>query len=201
VATPSIREASDAMRAVAAARSDATFAAGDLAEARATAASHDPRSSFASDGARACGLAAEPPPAGAPVAGVASGDVAFEAGGVPASVTRAGCSMEVPPASVKRARPSSAHCPAARRGVSPTLFRFVARLYLSLFVVALPGVVLVFLVVFVSMTGFGLLIPVGPYFGLHLGASASEITYAFGAYSFGQLIAAPIWILTDSAIG
>jgi DHA1 family tetracycline resistance protein-like MFS transporter len=50
-----------------------------------------------------------------------------------------------------------------------------------------------FLVVFVSMTGFGLLIPVGPYFGLHLGASASEITYAFGAYSFGQLIAAPIW--------
>jgi lipopolysaccharide export system permease protein len=30
--------------------------------------------------------------------------------------------------------------------VSPTLFRFVARLYLSLFVVALPGVVLVFLV-------------------------------------------------------
>jgi deoxyribodipyrimidine photo-lyase len=57
VATPSIREASDAMRAVAAARSDATFAAGDLAEARAAAASHDPRSSFASDGARACGLA------------------------------------------------------------------------------------------------------------------------------------------------
>jgi len=54
---PAIREASDATRALAAARSEATLAAPDLAEARAVAASHDPRSSFASDGARAAGLA------------------------------------------------------------------------------------------------------------------------------------------------
>lgn len=50
-----------------------------------------------------------------------------------------------------------------------------------------------FLVVFVSMTGFGLLIPIGPFFGQHLGASATEITHAFGAYSVGQLLAAPLW--------
>lgn len=50
-----------------------------------------------------------------------------------------------------------------------------------------------FLVVFVSMTGFGLLIPIGPFFGVHLGATATEITHAFGAYSVGQLLAAPIW--------
>jgi deoxyribodipyrimidine photo-lyase len=57
VATPSIREASDAMRAIASARSDSMLAAGDLAEARAAAATHDPRSSCASHGARAHGLA------------------------------------------------------------------------------------------------------------------------------------------------
>jgi DHA1 family tetracycline resistance protein-like MFS transporter len=50
-----------------------------------------------------------------------------------------------------------------------------------------------FLVVFVGMTGFGLVIPIAPFFGLHLGASATEITIALGAYSVGQLIAAPIW--------
>jgi MFS transporter, DHA1 family, tetracycline resistance protein len=58
-----------------------------------------------------------------------------------------------------------------------------------------------FLVVFVSMTGFGLLIPIGPFFGTHLGASATEITYAFGAYSFGQLIAAPLWGRLSDKIG
>lgn len=51
------------------------------------------------------------------------------------------------------------------------------------------------------MTGFGLLIPIGPFFGLHLGATASEITYAFGAYSLGQLIAAPLWGRLSDRIG
>ncbi len=58
-----------------------------------------------------------------------------------------------------------------------------------------------FLVVFISMTGFGLLIPIGPFFGVHLGASATDITYAFGAYSFGQLIAAPLWGRLSDRIG
>lgn len=50
-----------------------------------------------------------------------------------------------------------------------------------------------FLVVFVSMTGFGVLVPITPFFGLHMGASPGEITIAMGAYSLGQLIAAPLW--------
>lgn len=50
-----------------------------------------------------------------------------------------------------------------------------------------------FLVVFVSMTGFGVLVPITPFFGLALGADAGEITIAMGAYSLGQLIAAPLW--------
>ena len=49
------------------------------------------------------------------------------------------------------------------------------------------------LVVFVSMTGFGIVIPIVPFFGVHLGADATAITYAIGAYSLGQFIAAPLW--------
>jgi len=50
-----------------------------------------------------------------------------------------------------------------------------------------------FLVVFVSMTGFGVLVPITPFFGLHMGADAGQITIAMGAYSLGQLVAAPLW--------
>lgn len=58
-----------------------------------------------------------------------------------------------------------------------------------------------FLVVFVSMTGFGLVVPIAPFFGLHLGASATEITFAIGAYSLAQLIAAPLWGRLSDRIG
>ena len=54
---PVIREAPAAVHERAAERSAATLAAPDLADARSAAAVHDPRSSFASDGARAAGLA------------------------------------------------------------------------------------------------------------------------------------------------
>ncbi len=50
-----------------------------------------------------------------------------------------------------------------------------------------------FLVVFVSMTGFGVLVPITPFFGLYMGADAGQITIAMGAYSLGQLVAAPLW--------
>jgi deoxyribodipyrimidine photo-lyase len=54
---PAIRGACDDVRARAAARTDATLAAADLAAARIAAASNDPRASFACDGARSAGLA------------------------------------------------------------------------------------------------------------------------------------------------
>lgn len=58
-----------------------------------------------------------------------------------------------------------------------------------------------FLTVFVSMTGFGVVIPIAPFFGLHVNASATEITIALGAYSLGQLIAAPFWGRLSDRIG
>jgi DHA1 family tetracycline resistance protein-like MFS transporter len=49
------------------------------------------------------------------------------------------------------------------------------------------------LVVFVAMTGFGTIIPVLPFLALGFGASATEATWAMGAYSLGQLLASPVW--------
>ena len=57
------------------------------------------------------------------------------------------------------------------------------------------------LVVFVAMTGFGIFIPMFPFIGLSLEASATEITIAMGAYSIGQLIAAPMWGWLSDRIG
>jgi MFS family permease len=51
------------------------------------------------------------------------------------------------------------------------------------------------------MIGFGLFIPIFPFLALHLGASATQTTLAMGAYSFGQLIAAPFWGRLSDRIG
>lgn len=50
-----------------------------------------------------------------------------------------------------------------------------------------------FLVVFISLVGFGIVIPVFPFFGQMVGASAEQITLAMAAYSLGQFIGAPVW--------
>lgn len=50
-----------------------------------------------------------------------------------------------------------------------------------------------FLVVFISLVGFGIVIPVFPFFGEMVGASPEQITLAMAAYSLGQFIGAPIW--------
>lgn len=54
-------------------------------------------------------------------------------------------------------------------------------------IAALVGVVLI------GMTGFGVFLPSFPFLALELGATPTATTIAMGAYSFGQLIAAPFW--------
>jgi MFS family permease len=44
-----------------------------------------------------------------------------------------------------------------------------------------------------AMTGFGIFVPIFPFLGLAFGASPMTIIYAMGAYSLGQMIAAPAW--------
>jgi MFS transporter, DHA1 family, tetracycline resistance protein len=50
-----------------------------------------------------------------------------------------------------------------------------------------------FLVIFINMLGFGIVLPVFPFFGLLVDATPSQITLAIAAYSLGQLIGAPLW--------
>lgn len=50
-----------------------------------------------------------------------------------------------------------------------------------------------FLVVFVSLMGFGVVLPVFPFWGRDLGAAPAVITVALGAYSLGQFIGSPLW--------
>jgi DHA1 family tetracycline resistance protein-like MFS transporter len=57
------------------------------------------------------------------------------------------------------------------------------------------------LVVLTGMIGFGIFIPIFPFLALHLGASATATTIAMGAYSFGQLLAAPFWGFLSDRLG
>ncbi|MGH6991061.1 MAG: MFS transporter [Stellaceae bacterium] len=48
------------------------------------------------------------------------------------------------------------------------------------------------LIVFIDLLGFGLVIPLLPFFGLHFSATTDEVTWLLGAYSLAQLISAPL---------
>lgn len=56
-------------------------------------------------------------------------------------------------------------------------------------------------VMLVSMTGFGAFLPIFPFLAMETGAPAAAITWAFGAYSLGQFIAAPFWGRLSDRIG
>ena len=60
---------------------------------------------------------------------------------------------------------------------------------------ALAGVVLI------GMTGFGVFLPIFPFLSLDLGATPTATTIAMGAYSFGQLIASPLWGRLSDRVG
>lgn len=52
---------------------------------------------------------------------------------------------------------------------------------------------ILFVIIFMDLVGFGLLIPLLPFYVQRVGASPEIITLVLGLYSFGQLVAAPIW--------
>lgn len=57
-----------------------------------------------------------------------------------------------------------------------------------------------FLIVFLDLVGFGMIIPVLPFYAEHLGISPSLVIFLFGVYSLGQLFGAPLWgALSDRA--
>jgi MFS family permease len=51
----------------------------------------------------------------------------------------------------------------------------------------------VFLVVFIDLVGFGIVIPILPYYATQFGASASQLGWLMAVYSFMQFLISPLW--------
>ncbi len=57
------------------------------------------------------------------------------------------------------------------------------------------------LVVFINLVGFGLVIPLLPFYAKSLNASPWQVTALFSAYSLGQFLAEPFWGRLSDRIG
>ena len=64
-----------------------------------------------------------------------------------------------------------------------------------------PVLAVLFLVVFINLVGFGLVVPLLPFFAQSLDAQAWQITLMFSAYSLGQFFAEPFWGRLSDRIG
>ncbi len=58
-----------------------------------------------------------------------------------------------------------------------------------------------FLIVLVDLIGFGIIIPLLPFFAEHFGASPFEVGLVMASYSAAQLVAAPVWGRLSDRIG
>jgi len=58
-----------------------------------------------------------------------------------------------------------------------------------------------FLIVFIDLVGFGIIIPLLPFFGEHFAASPAMIGLLMASYSLTQFIAAPFWGRASDRIG
>lgn len=63
------------------------------------------------------------------------------------------------------------------------------------------ALVVLFAVVFINLVGFGLVVPLLPFFGQSLKAAPWEIAVMFSAYSLGQFFAEPFWGRLSDRIG
>lgn len=63
------------------------------------------------------------------------------------------------------------------------------------------GLLALALVLFLGLAGFGVILPVFPFWGRELGASPSAVTLAMGAFSVGQFVGAPLWGRLSDRIG
>lgn len=58
-----------------------------------------------------------------------------------------------------------------------------------------------FLIVFVDLVGFGLIIPLLPFYGEHFSASPATVGLLMAVYSFAQFLAAPLWGRLSDRVG
>ena len=52
---------------------------------------------------------------------------------------------------------------------------------------------ILFIIVFINLVGFGIIIPLLPFYGEHFDASPDQVTLLMAAYSFAQFVSAPLW--------
>lgn len=64
-----------------------------------------------------------------------------------------------------------------------------------------PSRLVIFIVVFVDLLGFGVMIPMLPFFARTFGASAFDVGLLMFVYSFMQIFAAPLWGQLSDRIG
>ena len=60
---------------------------------------------------------------------------------------------------------------------------------------------ILFLIVFVDLVGFGLIIPLLPFYGEHFHASPAQVGVLMAMYSLTQFLAAPLWGRLSDRIG
>jgi len=60
---------------------------------------------------------------------------------------------------------------------------------------------ILFLIVFIDLVGFGIIIPLLPFFGEHFSASPAMVGFLMASYSLTQFIAAPFWGRMSDSIG
>ena len=58
-----------------------------------------------------------------------------------------------------------------------------------------------FLIVFVDLVGFGLVIPLLPFYAVRFAASPQEVTALLATYSLAQLVSAPLWGRLSDRVG
>jgi MFS family permease len=60
---------------------------------------------------------------------------------------------------------------------------------------------ILFLIVLIDLIGFGLVIPLLPFYAVRFGATAPEVTWLLATYSLMQLVAAPLWGRLSDRVG
>ena len=61
--------------------------------------------------------------------------------------------------------------------------------------------IVLFLIVFVGLLGFGIILPLFPFYAERFGASPEVITWTMSGFTLGQAIATPLWGRLSDAIG
>jgi MFS transporter, DHA1 family, tetracycline resistance protein len=59
----------------------------------------------------------------------------------------------------------------------------------------------IFFIIFIDLVGFGLVIPLLPFYAVRFAATAPEVTWLLATYSLAQLITAPFWGRLSDRIG